>query len=75
MQAVNTAMRELRLELEARTAQANEMFRENAAVLEESRNWMAQIAQQPPRLTPADRRVPVCLAKSRCLSLAGSRRL
>ena len=54
-QAVNVAMGQLRRELDVRTAQANDMFRENAAVLEESRACMAQIAQQQSSMPLEDR--------------------
>ena len=54
-QAVNVAMGHLRRELDVRTAQANGMFRVNAAVLEESRACMAQIAQHQSNLSPDDR--------------------
>ena len=44
VQAVNAVMADLRRELEVRTQQANIMYQENAAVLDESRDAMAEIA-------------------------------
>ncbi len=62
MQAVNTAMRQLRRELEVRTEQANSMLRENAAVSEESRAFMAQYAAEQAGRSGNDRSaIPVAL--------------
>lgn len=75
VQAVNVAMGQLRRELDVRTAQANDMFRENAAVLEESRACMAQIAQQQASQPLEDRWAPcqICYLLMHALLMLNTR--